>query len=85
MGVRGFSVPLELAPEGAIFRSTKMNRKYQELLKRRERAKQRLIEATKNFKGVRHEDSASELQELQLKVARAHLVEIEEELRKLGR
>lgn len=61
-----------------------MNKRYQELLEKREKARQRLAEATKNFKGVKHEDSASELQELQLKVARAHLVEIEKELKELG-
>lgn len=59
-----------------------MDKKYQELLKKREKARQRLAEATKNFKGVKHEDSASELRELQLKVAQAHLVSIEEEIRK---
>ena len=60
-----------------------MNKKYQELLKKREKAKQRLVEATKNFKGVKHDDSVSELQELQLKVARAHLISIEKEIRNL--
>lgn len=59
-----------------------MNKKYQELLKKREKARQRLADATKNFKGVKHDDSVSELQELQLKVARAHLISIEEEIKK---
>jgi len=60
-----------------------MDKKYQELLRKREEAKQKLAEATKNFKGVKHDDSVSELQELQLKVARAHLISIEEEIRNL--
>ncbi len=62
-----------------------MNKKYQELLKKREKAKKRLAKATKDFKGVKHEDSATELQEAQLNVTRAHLIEIEKELKKLGR
>lgn len=64
------------------FLIVKMDKKYQELLKKRGKARQRLAEAIKNFKGVKHEDSASELQELQLKVARAYLVSIEEEIKK---
>lgn len=60
-----------------------MNKKYQELLKKREEARKKLAEAAKNFKGIKHEDSATELQESQLNVARAHLISIEEEIKNL--
>ncbi|OGV90098.1 hypothetical protein A2Z41_03725 [Microgenomates group bacterium RBG_19FT_COMBO_39_10] len=60
-----------------------MVNKYQELLIKRKEARTRLDEALKNFKGVKHEDSATELQESQLNVARAHLISIEEEIKNL--
>ncbi|KPJ70017.1 hypothetical protein AMJ51_02655 [Microgenomates bacterium DG_75] len=60
-----------------------MNKKYQELLRKREEAKKKLVKATKNFKGFKHEDSASELQDLNVKLSQAHLVSIEEEIREL--
>ncbi|HUV42431.1 MAG TPA: hypothetical protein VMY36_00815 [Patescibacteria group bacterium] len=60
-----------------------MVNKYQELLIKKEEAKAKLDEALKNFKGVKHEDSATELQESQLNVARAHLISIEEEIKNL--
>ena len=60
-----------------------MNKKYQELLRKREEAKKKLIEATKNFKGLKHENSASELQDLNVRLSQAHLVSIEEELKEL--
>ncbi len=60
-----------------------MNKKYQELLKKREEAEKKLAEATKNFKGIKHEDSASELQDLNVKLCQAHLATIEEEMKEL--
>jgi hypothetical protein len=62
-----------------------MNNKYQELLEKKEKAKKRLAKATKNFKGLKHEDSASELQDLNVRLCQAHLAEIEKELEELGR
>ena len=38
----------------------------------------------KNFRGVHHEDSASEMKYTTLKVYEAHLQSIEDELRSLG-
>ena len=57
-----------------------MNNKYQELLEKKEQAKQKLAKALKNFKGIKHEDSVSELRDVQLKVRQAHLADIEEEI-----
>lgn len=59
--------------------------KYQELIKKRKKAQEKLDQAIINYKGIKHEDAASELRDLQLKVAQAHLAEIEKELKNLGR
>ena len=59
--------------------------KYQELLRKKEEAKKKLAGVTKDFKGLKHEDSASELQDLNVRLCQAHLANIEEEIRELKR
>lgn len=64
--------------------TNKMNQdteKYHELLKKREKAKEKLATAVKKFRGVRHEDSVSELKDLNVKLCQAHLASIEEEIK----
>lgn len=48
------------------------------------RVSEKLKELHKNFRGVKHEDSASEMKYTTLRVYEAHLHSIDEELRSLG-
>jgi len=50
----------------------------------KERLSLKLKELHKNFRGVKHEDSASEMKYTTLRVYEAHLHSIDEELRSLG-
>jgi len=59
--------------------------KYQELLQKRDKIKQRLAEKMLRYRGVSHENSLSEIKDQEVKVLRAHLETIERELLELSR
>ena len=56
------------------------NKKYQELLKKRAEYEEKLKKAYIGFRGVRHENSASEIRYTQIKVYEGFINSIDEEL-----
>ena len=58
--------------------------KIKHLREERERLSEKVKFLRKNFRGVHHEDSASEMKYTTLKVYEAHLQSVEDELRALG-
>lgn len=54
------------------------------LYEEKARLSERLAGLYKNFRGVKHEDSASEMKYTTLRVLEAHLRSIDDELRSLG-
>lgn len=58
--------------------------KIKHLWEEKTRLSARLKELYKTFRGVRHEDSASEMKYTTIRVLEAHLRSIDEELRTLG-
>ena len=57
--------------------------KKKELLAEREKIQTRLNDLYKHFRGVRHEDSASEMKYTTIKVYEAHIASIDKELEKM--
>lgn len=61
----------------------KDNKKYQELLEKRNRYEDKLEGFYRNFRGVIHEDSSSEMKYTQIKVYESFIKSIDEELKKM--
>jgi hypothetical protein len=59
--------------------------KYQELLQKRDKIKERLTGKMLRYRGVSHENSLSEIKDQEVKVLKAHLETIEKELLELSR
>lgn len=53
----------------------------QELIKRRDHAKERLKLLYLNFRGVKHEDSASEIKDMQIKVLESYIAGLEADIK----
>jgi Ni,Fe-hydrogenase III component G len=58
-------------------------KRYKELLEKKEKYEAKLKELYKNFRGVIHEDSSSEMKYTQIKVIEGFLDSIEEELKQM--
>ncbi len=56
-------------------------KKYQELIEKKQRYEEKLKYLYKNFRGVIHEDSSSEIKYTQIKVYESFIISIEDELR----
>lgn len=56
------------------------NKKLQEFIAKRDRYKARLVEMYKHFRGVKHENSLSELQDSQIKVHEDFVRSLNEEI-----
>jgi ribosomal 30S subunit maturation factor RimM len=54
--------------------------KIKELIEKRDRTKKKLEELVSKFRGVRHEDAAGELADMQIKIQQAHLESLEAEI-----
>jgi hypothetical protein len=57
--------------------------KIQQLKKQKEEAEAKLANLYKNFRGVIHEDSSSEMKYTQIKVLESFIISIEEEIKSL--
>lgn len=60
-----------------------MDKKYQELLEKKQKYQEKLTNLYKNFRGVKHEDSSSEIKYAQIKVYEDFINSIEDELKTL--
>lgn len=61
-----------------------MNTKLQELKAKRDKYKEKLTNMYKNFRGVKHENSLSELRYSEIKVYEDLLNSVEEEIKKFN-
>ena len=60
-----------------------LDKKIQELKEKRDKYKNKLVNMYKNFRGVKHEDSLSELRYSEIKVYGDMLNSVEEEIKEL--
>lgn len=60
-----------------------LDKKIQELKEKRDKYKNKLVNMYKNFRGVKHEDSLSELRYSEIKVYEDMLNSVEEEIKEL--
>lgn len=61
----------------------KREKKLKSLIEKRNKTKEKLDELVSKFRGVRHEDAAGELQDMQIKIQQAHLESLETEIAEL--